>query len=124
MRLPALRLGGRSDGDLIRIGSGLHQHPEAEIDSDLTLAEMPSAYPRRHSHELGACLAWPGRREAGQNLGCDRNERQVTRARHPRVRIVRVVNIASLELTPIELRRLIDEIQTMRSSGCTGLAKG
>lgn len=34
------------DGDLIRIGRGLYQDPEAEIDSDLTLAEIAKRIPK------------------------------------------------------------------------------
>lgn len=35
-----------SDGDIVRIGRGLYQHPEAEIESDVTLAEIAKRVPK------------------------------------------------------------------------------
>lgn len=47
------------DGDLIRIGRGLYQHPEAEIDSDLTLAEVAKRIPKGVI-AMTTALAWHG----------------------------------------------------------------
>lgn len=47
------------DGDLIRIGRGLYQDPEAEIDSDLTLAEIAKRIPKGVIAMVSA-LAWHG----------------------------------------------------------------
>lgn len=47
------------DGDLIRIGRGLYQHPEAEIDSDLTLAEVAKRVPKGVI-AMTTALAWHG----------------------------------------------------------------
>lgn len=48
-----------ADGDLIRIGRGLYQDPEAEIDSDLTLAEIAKRIPKGVIAMVSA-LAWHG----------------------------------------------------------------
>ena len=47
------------DGDLIRIGRGLYQDPQAEIDSDLTLAEVAKRIPKGVIAMVSA-LAWHG----------------------------------------------------------------
>jgi len=47
------------DGDLIRIARGLYQDPEAEIDSDLTLAEIAKRIPKGVIAMVSA-LAWHG----------------------------------------------------------------
>lgn len=48
-----------ADRDLIRIGRGLYQDPEAEIDSDLTLAEIAKRIPKGVIAMVSA-LAWHG----------------------------------------------------------------
>ncbi len=48
-----------ADGDLIRISRGLYQDPEAEIDSDLTLAEIAKRIPKGVIAMVSA-LAWHG----------------------------------------------------------------
>lgn len=47
------------DGDLIRIGRGLYQHPEAEISNDLTLAEIAKRIPKGVI-AMASALAWHG----------------------------------------------------------------
>lgn len=47
------------DGDLIRIGRGLYQHPQAEVSSDLTLAEIAKRIPKGVIAMVSA-LAWHG----------------------------------------------------------------
>lgn len=46
-------------GDLVRIGRGLYQDPDAEIDTDLTLAEIAKRIPRGVIAMVSA-LAWHG----------------------------------------------------------------
>ncbi len=47
------------DGDLVRIGRGLYQHPQAEISGDLTLAEIAKRIPKGVIAMVSA-LAWHG----------------------------------------------------------------
>lgn len=47
------------DGDLVRIARGLYQNPQAEISSDLTLAEIAKRIPRGVIAMVSA-LAWHG----------------------------------------------------------------
>lgn len=47
------------DGELIRIGRGLYQDPDAEIDSSLTLAEVAKRIPKGVIAMVSA-LAWHG----------------------------------------------------------------
>lgn len=47
------------DGELIRIGRGLYQHPDAEIDSDVTLAEIAKRIPKGVI-AMTSALAWHG----------------------------------------------------------------
>jgi predicted transcriptional regulator of viral defense system len=47
------------DGDLVRIGRGLYQNPAAEIDSDITLAEIAKRIPKGVIAMVSA-LAWHG----------------------------------------------------------------
>jgi predicted transcriptional regulator of viral defense system len=47
------------DGELIRIGRGLYQRPDAEIDSDVTLAEIAKRIPKGVI-AMTSALAWHG----------------------------------------------------------------
>ena len=47
------------DGELIRISRGLYQHPDAEIDSDVTLAEVAKRIPKGVI-AMTSALAWHG----------------------------------------------------------------
>lgn len=47
------------DGELIRIGRGLYHHPDAEIDSDVTLAEIAKRIPKGVI-SMTSALAWHG----------------------------------------------------------------
>lgn len=48
-----------ADGDLIRISRGLYQKPDAEIDGDLTLAEIAKRIPKGVI-AMTSALAWHG----------------------------------------------------------------
>lgn len=109
-----------ADGDLIRIGRGLHQNLEAEIDSDLTPAGIAKRIPKGVI-AMTSALAWHGRTDQNRS---EPGSHWLPARGYPHVRIMRFVNIASLKLTPIELGRLINEIQALIAAGCTGFAKG
>lgn len=47
------------DGELVRVGRGLYQHPEAEIDSNFSLAEVAKRIPKGVIAMVSA-LAWHG----------------------------------------------------------------
>lgn len=48
-----------NDGELLRIGRGLYQNPDADIDSDLTIAEISKRIPKGVIAMVSA-LAWHG----------------------------------------------------------------
>ncbi|UAB79656.1 AbiEi antitoxin N-terminal domain-containing protein [Erythrobacter sp. SCSIO 43205] len=48
-----------NDGELLRIGRGLYQNPDADIDSDLTIAEISTRIPKGVIAMVSA-LAWHG----------------------------------------------------------------